>query len=166
MLNFSYTFHKQVVYMLVHTCRHWLFPSLSSQTTFIFSFKSVWWKFNNFFLLFAGWIVLVLGLEFMDMEDGLFEEKIELLSKLFRSEFIKFFDYFKKVHSEPFYYIFIKKKLCRLIGHTISESLVKIQYFRHECSSIMYINIQKLKKNKGRSITCGHIWHIDTPKCV
>ena len=27
--------------------------------------------------------------------------------------------------------------------HTICESLVKIKYFRHECSSIMYENSQK-----------------------
>ena len=31
-------------------------------------------------------------------------------------------------------------KLCTLIRHTICESLVEIQQFRHKCSSIMYEN--------------------------
>ena len=58
-------------------------------------------------------------------------------------------------------------KMCTLIGYTIRESLVKIQHYRHECSSIMYENTyKKYDKINGRAITCSYIWHIDTLKCV
>ena len=56
--------------------------------------------------------------------------------------------------------------MCTLIRNPISESLVKIEYFRHECSSIMYENTLKRNKIKRPSITCSYIWHKDTPKCV
>ena len=57
--------------------------------------------------------------------------------------------------------------MCTLIKHTICESLVKMQYFRHEWSSKMYENTQKIHiKIKGCSITCSHIWYYDTLKSV
>ena len=34
-----------------------------------------------------------------------------------------------------------------LIRYTISDSLLEMQQFRHECSSIMYENTQKTQKN-------------------
>ena len=57
-----------------------------------------------------------------------------------------------------FYHIKIKKKtfhnlqthltcshskMCTLVRHTIFENLVRIKYFKHECSSIIYENTQK-----------------------
>ena len=59
-------------------------------------------------------------------------------------------------------------KICDvLIRRTIiCENLVKMQYFRHEWSSIMYKNTQKRNKIKERSITCSHIRHIIWCACV
>ena len=50
-------------------------------------------------------------------------------------------------------------KIWIFIKRTIWEGLVKIQYFRHEYSSIMYENTQKRNKINVRSITCSDIWH-------
>ena len=47
-------------------------------------------------------------------------------------------------------------KMFILIKHTICERLRKIQYFRHECSSII----------KGRGIICSYIWRVNISKCV
>ena len=55
-------------------------------------------------------------------------------------------------------------KLCTLIRNRICETLVKMQYFRHEYSSIMYENTQKHNKINGLCITCGYIWHINISK--
>ena len=54
-------------------------------------------------------------------------------------------------------------KMCILIGHTICESLVKMQQFRHEWSSIiMYENTQKKRnKIKRHSIPYSYIGHFD-----
>ena len=54
-------------------------------------------------------------------------------------------------------------KMCTSIKHTICESLMKIQHFRHECSSFMDVNT---KKNKRPSITCSYILYISIFKCV
>ena len=57
-------------------------------------------------------------------------------------------------------------KMCTLIRHTIYKSLVKILYFRHEYSSIMYENTQNRKIIKEPSITCRYIWHVNISKCT
>ena len=57
-------------------------------------------------------------------------------------------------------------KICTLIRHTICESLVKMQYFRQEWSSILYENTQKFNKIKENSITYVYIWHANTTKYV
>ena len=57
-------------------------------------------------------------------------------------------------------------KMFALITQTICESLVEIQQFRHEKSLIMYENTQIRNKIKGCSITCSHIWHFNTSKCL
>ena len=43
--------------------------------------------------------------------------------------------------------------------------MVEKQQFRHEWPIIMYENTQRFK-NKGHSITCSHIWHVDISTCV
>ena len=45
-------------------------------------------------------------------------------------------------------------KMCKSIRHTICESLVKIQYFRHEYSSIMDENTQKTTGKPIKWIIC------------
>ena len=45
-------------------------------------------------------------------------------------------------------------KMCTLIRYTICDSVVKIQYFRHECSSIKYENTKKTQQNQG----ANHNW--------
>ena len=57
-------------------------------------------------------------------------------------------------------------KICILFKYKICESLVKIQHYRHECSSIRHENTKKHNKIKWHSITYSHIWHINTPKCA
>ena len=52
-------------------------------------------------------------------------------------------------------------QMCVLIRYTICESLIKIQYFRHEYSSILCKIRKKRNKIKRHSITCSHIWHFD-----
>ena len=69
-------------------------------------------------------------------------------------------------HNIQLHLVYWHDKMCRLIGHIICDSLVKIQYFRHECSSIIYEKIPKKNRIKGCSITCSHIWHIDVSECV
>ena len=49
-----------------------------------------------------------------------------------------------------------------LIRYTICESLVKIH--RHEKLAID--ETRKPYKMKGHSITYGHMWRVDTSKCV
>ena len=44
-----------------------------------------------------------------------------------------------------------------LIRYTICKYLLKIKYFRHKCSSILYENTWKHNKIKWPSITCSHI---------
>ena len=45
-------------------------------------------------------------------------------------------------------------KMCKLIRHTICESLVKLQQFKHEW---LYGNTKKPNKIKRLSITCNYI---------
>ena len=59
-----------------------------------------------------------------------------------------------------------QNKFCTLIWHTICKSLMKIQYFGHEHSSIMYKIPKKRIKIKGPSITCSYIWHVNISKYV
>ena len=52
-----------------------------------------------------------------------------------------------------------------LIRYTIIDSLVEIQQFRHESSSNFYENtLKNIIKSRvfHNSITCSHIWHVDT----
>ena len=58
-------------------------------------------------------------------------------------------------------------KILTLIRHTICESLVEMQLFRHELLSIMHENTKK-KRNEitGLFITYSYMWHMNTSKCV
>ena len=78
----------------------------------------------------------------------------------------------KRNNNQDAFHKFLRKLTCRyistcvLIRYTISESLVEIQQYKHECSIIMYENALKRYKIKWHSITCSHIWHVDISKCV
>ena len=52
-------------------------------------------------------------------------------------------------------------KLFSLSFHKIYESLIKIQYFRHEYSSMLYKIRKKRNKIKMHSIKCSHIWYFE-----
>ena len=48
-----------------------------------------------------------------------------------------------------------------MIRQTIHKSLVDMQHFMHEFSSILCKTSKKRNKIRRHSITCSHIWHFD-----
>ena len=60
-------------------------------------------------------------------------------------------------HNLQSHLAYLLTKICILIRHIIFESLVEIEYLRHEGSSKIYENSQKRYKIKDRFITYSHI---------
>ena len=70
--------------------------------------------------------------------------------KLYRFKHVVIYEKYQKMqlnqrtlYNQQSYLAEWHSKMCTLIRHTIYEGLVKIQFLRHEYSSIMYDNTQK-----------------------